>query len=248
MNMMKSVPSLAATAFLLFSGIGHGQDAGGPTPYPKAESDWPGHGVIRVFPWMADNRNYFWKNRGQEQGAVVFIGDSLIGNWTSTIAAAFPKTHVVDHGIGGDVTRGVLFRLKEDVLDLHPKAIVILIGTNDLSSKEDSAIAAGNIGAILDQIAAQTPAPPVILCTLPPRNSPAAPIDPSQVPLLNTRIKALVKTRPNATLLDTYPLFAKADGTPDSQYFRSDLLHFAAPGYDKLRLALDPIFTQLNLE
>jgi len=34
-----------------------------------------------------------------------------------------------NRGISGDVTRGVLYRMKEDVLDLNPKAVVLLIGT-----------------------------------------------------------------------------------------------------------------------
>jgi lysophospholipase L1-like esterase len=155
---------------------------------------------------------------------------------------------VANRAIGGDVTRGILFRLKEDVLELHPKAVVLLIGTNDLSAKEDPSIAASNIGAILDQIASESPAPPVVLCTLPPRQSPEAPIDASQVAALNGLIKQLANAKPNVTLFDTYPLFAKDDGSPDPEYFRPDKLHFAAPGYEKLRQALDPVFANLKLE
>lgn len=234
-------------AFLNLGGVCSGQDANGPTPFPKDASAWPGQGVIRVFPWTGENRKYFWQVRSQNQGAVVFVGDSILGNWTD-IAKAFPKMHVANRGIGGDVSRGVLFRLKEDVLDLHPKAIVLLIGTNDLSAKEDPSVAISNISAILDAISAQSAAPPVILCTVLPRQSTAAPIDPSQVPALNALIKRLAAGKSNVTLLDTYPLFAKADGTPDPQYFRPDELHPAAPGYERIRQALDPLFTQLKLQ
>src|ERR1700761_7035520 len=89
----------------------------GPTPYPDVHTDaaWPGTGPIRVFPWMIQNRDFFWTQREAKQGAVVFIGDSLLGNWEVTAkvktAQAFPMLkNVANRAIGGDVTRGVLFR------------------------------------------------------------------------------------------------------------------------------------------
>lgn len=115
---------------LLFAGEG-------PTPFPDAANDkaWPGTGPIRVHPWMKDNRAWFWSQRDKAQGAVVFAGDSLTGNWKSDqMQAAFPGLKIANRGIGGDVSRGLLFRLQEDVLALKPKALVLLIGTNDLSA------------------------------------------------------------------------------------------------------------------
>ena len=60
----------------------HAQQTG-PTPFPDPhdETAWKGTGPIRVMAWMTDNRNYFWTQRDAKQGAVVFVGDSLIGNW-----------------------------------------------------------------------------------------------------------------------------------------------------------------------
>jgi hypothetical protein len=50
-------------------------DRGGPTPYPTNERDWPGVGVIRVFDFMTQNRQYFWSQRRINHEAVVFVGD-----------------------------------------------------------------------------------------------------------------------------------------------------------------------------
>lgn len=90
--------------------------ADGPSPFPndKDEAAWLGKGPIRSFGWMVDNRNYFWTQREKDQGAVVFIGDSLTGNW-ETLAQSFPDVKVANRGIGGDTSRGVLFRFREDV-------------------------------------------------------------------------------------------------------------------------------------
>src|SRR5690349_13893152 len=98
-------------------------DPPGPTPYPKNEHDWPGVGVIRVVDWMSPNRQYFWSQREANQGSVVFVGDSLIGAW-KTLKEDFAPLRVVNVGVGGDVSRGVLFRLQEDVIDLNPRAVV----------------------------------------------------------------------------------------------------------------------------
>ena len=224
------------------------QDATGPTPFPPKDSpQWPGKGVIRVFPWMTDNRNYFWTKRTEAQNSIAFVGDSLTGNWTN-IGKAFPKVYIANRGIGGDVTRGVLFRFKEDVLDLHPRAIVILIGSNDLSAKEPPADALSNISDILDMAEKADPSRPIILCTVPPRDSKEAPIDISQLKQLDAGIVQLAQGKPNIRLLDLFPLFALPDGSPDPQYFRPDKLHFGPLGYAKWHDALEPIFTELKLE
>jgi len=241
--------ALAFSAALSFASGLRAEEGGGPTPFPKDHSLFPGQGVVRVFPWMVDNRNWFWTKRAEAQNAVVFTGDSLVGNW-GNVSKAFPKMKVANRGIGGDVTRGLLFRFQEDILDLHPKAIVILIGTNDLSAKEPPADALANIGAMLDMTLKAAPTVPVVLCTVPPRESKEAPIDNSQLLELNQGLAGLAKGRADVTLLDLYPLFVMPDGSgaPDPQYFRKDKLHFGAPGYDKWAAALRPVFEKLNVE
>src|SRR5688500_3811924 len=103
----------------------------GPSPYPTQSADWPGEGVIRVFGWMKTNRESFWKQREQKRGAWVLAGDSLLGNWRTSQQDLEPR-NTANRAIGGDVSRGLLFRFQEDVLDLHPSGIVLLIGGNDL--------------------------------------------------------------------------------------------------------------------
>src|SRR5450432_4105364 len=132
------VPGILAAAALAVLLAGSGATAAdGPTPYPdpKNESAWPGQGPIRNFPYMIGERTAFWKRRQMDQGAVVFVGDSLIGNW-GTLAAgtAFPSLKVSNRGVGGDTSRGILFRFQEDALDLHPRALVLCAGANDLSA------------------------------------------------------------------------------------------------------------------
>jgi prepilin-type processing-associated H-X9-DG protein len=196
---------------------------------------------------MKDNRNYFWTKRTESQGAIVFTGDSLIGNW-GNLSKAFPTIHVANRGIGGDVTRGLLFRFQEDVLDLHPKAIVILIGSNDLSAKAEVSGIVSNISAILDEAAKEAPIAPIVLCQILPRDSPQAPIDADQVTKLNAALTELVKGRANVTFFDSHALFALPDGAPDPQYFKSDKLHLGDAGYARFAQALDKVFADLKLK
>jgi hypothetical protein len=55
----------------------------GPTPYPdpRNEALWPGKGPIRSFGFQVGERQAHWKNRQRDQGAIVFVGDSLTGGW-----------------------------------------------------------------------------------------------------------------------------------------------------------------------
>jgi lysophospholipase L1-like esterase len=102
-------------------------------PDPKNEAAWPGKGPIRAFDFMVGERKAFWAQRRNDQGAVVFVGDSLTGGWKN-LAKDFPKLKVANRGLGGDTSRGALFRFREDALALNPKAVVIEIGNNDLTA------------------------------------------------------------------------------------------------------------------
>jgi lysophospholipase L1-like esterase len=65
-------------------------------------------------------------------GPVVFVGDKLTeaGSWAEWL----PDLDVVNQGRAGDTTADVLDRL-DDVIAARPSAVVLLIGTNDLSHR-----------------------------------------------------------------------------------------------------------------
>jgi lysophospholipase L1-like esterase len=210
----------------------------GPSPYPTVAADWPGEGVVRVFEWMKPNRESFWRQRQQKQGAWVLAGDSLLGNWRTSERDLAPRP-VANRAIGGDVSRGLLFRFQEDVLDLHPSGIVLLIGGNDLSALQSTDQTARNIGRMLEAIKAQDASLPVILCTLPPRDSAKAPIKHAELAKLNASIRQLAAINNNVVLLDLYPLFATADENPQPSLFTEDRLHISAAGYKVLSKTLN---------
>src|SRR5947209_697591 len=62
---------------------------------------------------------------------VVFLGDSITDAWR--LNQYFPEQDYINRGISGQITGEMLGRFKADVIDLHPQAVLILAGTNDLA-------------------------------------------------------------------------------------------------------------------
>jgi lysophospholipase L1-like esterase len=71
------------------------------------------------------------------ENRVVFYGDSITDGWK--LAEYFPGKPYVNRGISGQTTAQMLVRFRQDVVNLHPKVLVVLAGTNDI---------AGNTGPI----------------------------------------------------------------------------------------------------
>ena len=77
------------------------------------------------------------------EARVVFMGDSITDGWQQPrYGGFFPGKPYVDRGISGQTTPQMLLRFRRDVVDLQPKAVVILAGTNDI---------AGNTGVMTNE-------------------------------------------------------------------------------------------------
>lgn len=78
-----------------------------------------------------------------DEARVVFMGDSITDNWQQPrFGGFFPGKPYVDRGISGQTTSQMLVRFRSDVVNLKPKAVVILAGTNDI---------AGNTGPVTNE-------------------------------------------------------------------------------------------------
>jgi len=65
------------------------------------------------------------------ENRVVFFGDSITDIWH--LDEYFPGKPYVNRGISGQTTPQMLIRFRQDVIELHPKAVVILAGCNDIA-------------------------------------------------------------------------------------------------------------------
>src|SRR2546423_10977107 len=135
---------------------------------PATDDGLPGAGPIRRYEWFRSlwmqRRSAWHKRMEQDQKALVFLGDSITQGWGDDLGGNFPGVKVANRGISGDTTRGVLIRLQEDVLALHPSGVVILIGTNDLEEGADPETIAGNLKLILAELKRSSPRLPLVLC------------------------------------------------------------------------------------
>lgn len=88
--------------------------------------DWPNLGR-----YAAENAKLGPAAAGEAR--VVFMGDSITDAWGRSHGKFFPGQPYVNRGISGQTTPQMLIRFRPDVIDLKPKVVVILAGTNDLA-------------------------------------------------------------------------------------------------------------------
>jgi lysophospholipase L1-like esterase len=215
---------------------------------PATDDGLPGAGPLRRADWFQQvwrqRRSLFAETSARDRGAVVFLGDSITQGWDTQLESSFPGVKVANRGINGDTTRGVLLRLKQDVLALDPSAIVLLIGTNDIEEGASPEVVAGNLKLIIAALEREAPRAPIVLCEVMPSSArekrPAATIK-----ALNALYRAAVKGDSRVTVLDTWTLFANADGDAPIEIF-PDLLHPNESGYVKWAAALGPLFATLG--
>lgn len=98
---------------------------------------------------------------------VVFIGDSITEGWN--LEASFPGAPYINRGISGQTSSQILLRFRQDAIDLHPRVVVILAGTNDIAGNTGPATL-GQIEGNLESMAelARAHHIGVVLCSVPP--------------------------------------------------------------------------------
>jgi lysophospholipase L1-like esterase len=100
---------------------------------------------LRDWPQLARYRdaNAALASPNAGESRVVFMGDSITDIWQQERFGFFVASKpYVDRGISGQTTPQMLVRFRPDVIDLKPKVVVILAGTNDI---------AGNTGPMTNE-------------------------------------------------------------------------------------------------
>jgi lysophospholipase L1-like esterase len=210
---------------------------------PESDDGLPGAGPIRRYPWFQklwlSKRSGWAKQVQKDQKALVFLGDSITQGWGDNMGNSFRGVKVANRGISGDTTRGMLIRLKEDVLSLNPSGVVMLMGTNDLEEGAKPAVIAGNLKLIVAALKKHNAKMPIILCNVFP-SSASKKRSAADIRQINQLYFAAVKGDPQITVIDTWTLFANKNGDARKEEF-PDLLHPNKDGYKKWAAALTPI-------
>lgn len=184
---------------------------------------------------------------------VLLVGDSITQQWggpldKGVLNAAwlrhFPEAKTVNIGIGGDKTQNVLWRLDHGaVAGLEPRAIVLMIGNNNMFFTPETGVAAAALG--VKTCVAK------LLETFPDANVVVAKILPCHAPKnrfyedilrTNAEIDALaLEADPKVRLLDMTQDFLNADGTLKQSLFKPDHIHLSPEGYAVYALRLAPL-------
>lgn len=90
--------------------------------------DW-----FRFNDYQVDNERII---ANEDYPEVVFMGNSITENWALFHPEFFKDNNYCGRGIGGQTSAHMLVRFQSDVIALHPKAVVIMAGTNDVAHNQ----------------------------------------------------------------------------------------------------------------
>jgi len=185
--------------------------------------------------------------RGQEAPiGILFIGDSITEGWhwddnPDIFKAHFAQYMPANFGISGDQTQHVLWRIANGELDnIHPKLIVLMIGTNNIGYPQEEILAADQ--AIVRAIRQKLPDTKILLLGIFPRGS--DPNDPS-VASMRSKIKfvnaglAALDDGQTVHYLDIGEKFLNPDGVLPKNIM-PDALHPNHQGYEIWADAIQP--------
>jgi lysophospholipase L1-like esterase len=193
--------------------------------------------------YRADNARLIAERRPVE---IVFMGDSITEGWKDKRPSFFVPGRI-DRGIGGQTTSQMVLRIIADVVDLKPRAVHIMAGTNDI---------AGNTGPMTQQMTrdnlramtaiARQHGIKVLLASIPPAASfPWRPGLETVTPIrqLNAWIRDFA-LRHDAVWIDYHQVLATAEGAmrPGLAY---DGVHPSEAGYDAMAGLLEPVLARV---
>ena len=233
-------------AALLFKGAPCGLEKSSPkwVEVRKKNIDFAGPDG-RTEDW-AGMRRYDAANAALTQAPeLVLMGDSITDNWDDDDPAYFEQNPFVGRGISGQTASQMLVRFRRDVVDLHPKAVAIMAGTNDLCQQmasmayyPDDAIL-GNTISMCEL--AEAAGIKVILCSVTPcaHYMPIPDQDAgSRIVALNAQLKAYADSHKNVTYLDYFTPLANAQNGFDPEQ-SADGIHPYATVYRQMEQMLN---------
>lgn len=195
-------------------------------PNRSAAQDWPNLEEYK-------EANASLAQPSEKENRVVFMGNSITEGWSGANPDFFKKNPYINRGISGQTTPQMLLRFREDVINLNPKIVVILAGTNDI---------AGNTGPMtleqirdnilsMVQLAKANNIYPIVCSVLPAYDYPWRPgKEPNiKIPKLNGMLKEMA-AKEKVMYLDYFSAMADdRNGLPKE--LTTDEVHLTKAGY-----------------
>jgi platelet-activating factor acetylhydrolase IB subunit beta/gamma len=175
---------------------------------------------------------------------VLLVGDSITIQWADSWERHFPGLKSVNIGIGGDKTQNVLWRLDHGGVEgLQPKAIVLMIGNNNMFFTPETGIeaAAKGIQMCVRNLREKFPEASIVLAKILPAHGPGNGFY-EDIRKTNAALDSLgLEADPKVRVLDLWGDFVQADGTLRKERFTPDNIHLAPAGYAAYAARLKPL-------
>jgi len=173
-----------------------------------------------------------------QMGKIIMLGNSLTeqGQWSELLQ----NPDVLNRGIAGDLTNGVLDRL-DGIVASKPTKIFLMIGINDLLFHSPSQILS-NYEQIIQRITTESPETALYCQSLLPVNDLVRRngMDLADILAINQGIEQLTRQY-QVTYINLHPLFTDSDGRLKAEWTK-DGIHLDAPAYKVWKEALTPYF------
>lgn len=173
----------------------------------------------------------FFKKMPDLKNEIVFLGNSITegGKWQELV----PNKNVVNRGISGDVTYGVIARMDE-ILAAKPARIFILIGINDMKRGTPMEVVLNNYRKIIRMVKEQSPATKLFVQSILPVNKAMLPasyakLSNAAILEMNVQLKEICKAR-QLDYVNLHEVFAGADGELKKE-LSIDGLHLRSAAY-----------------
>lgn len=174
----------------------------------------------------------------------VFYGNSITEGWYKKRSEFFHSHGFVGRGISGQTSSEMLVRFRQDVIDLHPKVVVIMCGTNDIAQNNGTISLEHTMGNIVSmcELAKANKIKPVLCAVLPARSfrwNPYVIDAPQQIRALNAMIQEYAR-KEKIPFVDYHNAMADTDGGL-REGLSNDQVHPTEEGY----MIMEPIILKV---
>lgn len=200
--------------------------------------------------YASDNQLLGLPSKGERR--VVLMGNSITDGWPRTRPEFFSKNKLIGRGIGGQTSYQFLLRFREDVINLHPKVVVINYGTNDIAENTgsyDEDLTFGNVCSMVE-LARYHKIKVVLTSCLPAGGfgwRPSITDGMQKIRSLNERVKAYAKAN-KIPYVDYFSAMVNDEGTAMRAEYAKDNpgVHPNAEGYAVMESLLLPVVEKLR--
>lgn len=211
--------------------------------------------LLAAMPLLTTAQNRDWADYGRYAAAnaqltkapeVVFMGNSITDGWDDAHPEFFTDNNFACRGISGQVSSQMLCRFRADVINLHPRMVVILSGVNDLALNNGPIEMEHIVENIVSmaELARAAGIQPILCSPLPAGQFPWRPEIKGvaeQIRTLRDRLKAWADEH-DVAWADYHSAMAAGDGSLRSE-LTHDGVHPTREGYDIMEQVILPVLT-----